>query len=220
MEVAGSDRELTSIQRLNDESDRLLLPRYHSDTGGWGQDVGAWETDSRIEGKTPVPAKPRPISPLAAKPVLIRKRRLSTRKRDSPSLDSKELQRNMSQRDLLLPSKDSLGSYRTGKSPQTTSVHKPPLPRHTDSSKRISEEYESTDLTTPRQPIPRLYKANLLTESSPTFLSKHTNVTDHSLLDTHKMREFLSASAETGKTSRQSPQSVSGKVVARNRLYS
>lgn len=219
LQEGEQDIEKTSIQRLAEESEKLQITRQRIGAGQW-TDLGAWETESRIETHPPTFPNPRPISPLTEKPVTIRRRRMSARKQGSPSGESGELERNGSQRGLSALKYDAR-TQREAKShlSLTSTALKPPLPRQADLPKPLSEDcidsYHSL-----KPPAPRFYKANLLTESSPSFLSKPSSLCDHSLLDLHKMREFLSGSTEGVRSCGPSPQGVGKKLMARKRLYS
>jgi hypothetical protein len=221
LQVCPQDIEQTSIQRLADESEKLQIPQYHTDPEQrTGQDLAAWETDSRIEARPHAMMRSRPISPLIDKPITIRRRRMSARKQASPSCDTRELERNGSQRGLTALKSD-VKTQREGKNQLslTSSALKPPLPRQTDFPKHPSEDFAGPSHLQ-KLSGPRFFKANILTESSPSFFSKPSGQCDHSLLDIHKMREFLTASTEGVRSCGQSPQGEGKKLMARKRLYS
>ena len=211
--------EKTSIERLAEESEKLRISAQQTGAGQWA-DLGAWETDSRMETHPSALTRSRPISPLTEKPVTIRRRRMSARKQGSPSCESGELERNRSQRELSALKYDTKthreARYQLSLIPAAL---KPPLPRQIDPPKPLSEDYSDSSHL-PKPSAPRFFKANLLTESSPAFLSKPSPLCDHSLLDLHKMREFLSVSTEGARSCGPSPQGVGKKLMARKRLYS
>ena len=214
--------ESTSVQTLAEESERLtgqMTPPEGGLPSGGEEDLGAWGTNSKVEVQN---SHSRPISPIADRVASIRRRQFSSlRKRESYIPES---------RDLLPPPfpkrRASVQKLADRESPFPL-PHPPLRPlmlKPSDSQKRLNENSVERLRPVRNQETLKLFKANILNEQearrSPVYIKIVSTTTDHSLLQIHKMREFLSVSTEGVRSAIHSPQGSSTKLGARRRLYS